>query len=172
MPHPTSPGSVSSLSLGTPVILPLALGRVATLATSRLLKVVGLGATAAAQRVRLVATLTKGWRSLRHLASTGEAKETGREGGLILSQTKLNVSVCVRARASQSTHGDQGITFFLRFISCMWVHYSCLLTHQKRASDPVTDGCEPPCGCWELNSSPLEEQSVLLTTKPSLQFRG
>ncbi|KRY65434.1 hypothetical protein T4D_8955 [Trichinella pseudospiralis] len=21
------------------------------------------------------------------------------------------------------------------------------------------DGCEPPCGCWELNSGPLEEQS-------------
>jgi hypothetical protein len=32
-----------------------------------------------------------------------------------------------------------------------------------------TDGCEPPCGCWELNSGPLEEQSVLLTTEPSLQ---
>jgi hypothetical protein len=24
------------------------------------------------------------------------------------------------------------------------------------------DGCEPPCGCWDLNSGPLEEQSVLL----------
>jgi hypothetical protein len=23
-------------------------------------------------------------------------------------------------------------------------------------------GCEPPCGCWDLNSGPLEEQSVLL----------
>ena len=44
----------------TVLTLPLALGRVATFATSRLLKVVGLGATAAAQRVRLVATLTKG----------------------------------------------------------------------------------------------------------------
>lgn len=54
MPHPTSPGSVSPLSLGTPVILSLALGRVATFATGRLLKVVGLGATAAAQRVRLI----------------------------------------------------------------------------------------------------------------------
>jgi hypothetical protein len=31
------------------------------------------------------------------------------------------------------------------------------------------DGCELPCGCWELNSSPLEEPSVLLTTEPSLQ---
>jgi len=34
---------------------------------------------------------------------------------------------------------------------------------------PITDGCEPPCGCWELNSGPLEEQPVLLTTEPSLQ---
>jgi hypothetical protein len=41
--------------------------------------------------------------------------------------------------------------------------------HQRRASDSITDGCEPPCGCWELNSGPLEEQSVLLTTEPSLQ---
>jgi hypothetical protein len=47
--------------------------------------------------------------------------------------------------------------------------YSYFQTHQKRASDLVTDGCEPPCGCWELNSGPLEEESVLLTTKPSLQ---
>ena len=49
------------------------------------------------------------------------------------------------------------------------VHCSCLQTHPKRASDPITDGCEPPCGCWELNSGPLEKQSVLLTTEPPLQ---
>jgi hypothetical protein len=49
----------------------------------------------------------------------------------------------------------------------MWVHCCCLHTHQKRASDSTTDGCEPPCGCWELNSGPLEEQSMLLTSEPS-----
>jgi hypothetical protein len=54
------------------------------------------------------------------------------------------------------------------FILCIRVHYCCLQTHHKRASDPSTDGGEPPC-CWELNSGPLEEQSVLLTTEPSLQ---
>jgi len=54
------------------------------------------------------------------------------------------------------------------FILCLRVHYYSQ-THQKRASDPITDGCEPPCGCWELNSGPLEEQSMLLTTEPSLQ---
>ena len=40
---------------------------------------------------------------------------------------------------------------------------------QKRAPDLITDGCEPPCGCWELNSGPLEEQAMLLTAEPSLQ---
>jgi hypothetical protein len=30
------------------------------------------------------------------------------------------------------------------------------------------DGCEPPCGCWELNSGRLEEQSVLLPAEPSI----
>jgi hypothetical protein len=39
----------------------------------------------------------------------------------------------------------------------------------QRASHLITDGCEPPCGSWELHSGPLEEQSVLLTAEPSLQ---
>jgi predicted membrane protein len=55
--------------------------------------------------------------------------------------------------------------FFLRFIYLfiIYVHCSCLQTLQKRASDLVTDDCEPPCGCWDLNSEPLEEQSGALT---------
>ena len=48
-------------------------------------------------------------------------------------------------------------------------HCLCLQTHQKRASDTFTDGCEPPCSFWEFNTGPLEEQSVLLTTELSLQ---
>ena len=40
---------------------------------------------------------------------------------------------------------------------------------QKRATDLFTDGYEPSCGCWELNSVPLKEQAMLLTTEPSLQ---
>uniref|UniRef100_A0A8C8UBP2 Trypsin 5 n=1 Tax=Peromyscus maniculatus bairdii TaxID=230844 RepID=A0A8C8UBP2_PERMB len=31
------------------------------------------------------------------------------------------------------------------------------------------DGCEPPCSCWELNSGPVEKQSVLLTSESSHQ---
>ena len=51
----------------------------------------------------------------------------------------------------------------------MYIHCSYLQTPQKRASDLITDGCKPPCGPWDLNSGPLEEQSVLLTAEPSLQ---
>jgi hypothetical protein len=38
------------------------------------------------------------------------------------------------------------------------------------ASDLITDGCEQPCSCWDLNSGPSKEQSVLLTAEPSLQL--
>ena len=56
------------------------------------------------------------------------------------------------------------------FTLCVKVHCNSLQTHQKRASDPITDGCESRCGCWKLNLGPLEEQSVLLTSEPSLQL--
>jgi hypothetical protein len=39
----------------------------------------------------------------------------------------------------------------------------------KRVSDLIMDGCEPPCGCWNLNSGRSEEQSVLLSAEPSHQ---
>jgi hypothetical protein len=31
------------------------------------------------------------------------------------------------------------------------------------------DGCEPPCGCWDLNTWLLVEQSVFLTAELSYQ---
>jgi hypothetical protein len=60
------------------------------------------------------------------------------------------------------------------FILCILM--LCLPTYQKRESNPITDGCEPPCSCWGLNSGPLEEQPVLLTSEiflqpPSLLFK-
>ena len=58
--------------------------------------------------------------------------------------------------------------FMYSFIYLLYVSIlSSLRTHQKRASNLITDGCEPPCSCWDLNSGPLEEQSVLLTAEPS-----
>ena len=61
MLHSTSLCGISSFSFSysTPLILSLLLGRVATLATGQLQKVVGFRATAAAQRVRLILTLSK-----------------------------------------------------------------------------------------------------------------
>ena len=38
-------------------------------------------------------------------------------------------------------------------------------TGQKRVPDIIIDSY----GCWELNSGPLGEQTVLLTSEPSLQ---
>ena len=51
------------------------------------------------------------------------------------------------------------------------VHCCSLQTHQKSVVDIITSGCEPPCGCWDLNSGPSEKQSVLLTAEPSHQPR-
>jgi hypothetical protein len=52
---------------------------------------------------------------------------------------------------------------------CLHVH---LFEGARSPGTEVTDSCELPCGCWELNLGPLEEQPVLLTMEPSLQLRG
>jgi hypothetical protein len=52
---------------------------------------------------------------------------------------------------------------FLKYYYYLYEYTIALFKHTRRvvsASDPITDGCEPPCGCSELNSGPLEEQSV------------
>lgn len=54
VPYPASPSGIASFSLGTPVILLLVLGRVATLAAGGLLQVVDLGASAATQHMHLL----------------------------------------------------------------------------------------------------------------------
>jgi hypothetical protein len=53
---------------------------------------------------------------------------------------------------------------YLLCVQCLPV---CIPAGQKTTSDFITDGCEPPCGCWELNSGLLEEQPVLLSAEPS-----
>jgi hypothetical protein len=54
-----------------------------------------------------------------------------------------------------------------------WVSHVCLHGGQKRAANPLEleleNGCELPCGYWESNLSPLEEQPVLLAAEQSLQ---
>lgn len=61
------------------------------------------------------------------------------------------------------------IFIFLRFIYYVdSVLPACMPAALKRAPDLIIDGSEPPCGCWRLNSGPLEEQSVLYS-EPSPQ---
>ena len=60
--------------------------------------------------------------------------------------------------------------FIYLFIYLVFIDlHECIYAGQKRAPDLIIGGYEPPCGCWELNSGPLEEQPVLLTSEPSLQ---
>jgi hypothetical protein len=56
--------------------------------------------------------------------------------------------------------------FFFFNLYLMYMNFisACIPTCQN----PITDGCEPPCGCQELNSGPLEEQPVPLTAEPTL----
>lgn len=56
-------------------------------------------------------------------------------------------------------------------MSVYCVYAWCLLRAKKGIGSPrtgVMNGCEAPRGCWELNLGPLQEQGVLLTTKPPL----
>ena len=56
---------------------------------------------------------------------------------------------------------------------CVWV-FTCICVsvhhvHTVAEEDPLeleSHGCEPPCGCWKLNPSPLQEQPVLFTSEP------
>ena len=51
----------------------------------------------------------------------------------------------------------------------MYTIFCLYVCRPEKGTRLITDGCEPPCGCWEMNSGPLEEQAMLLTTEPSFQ---
>lgn len=70
----------------------------------------------------------------------------------------------------------------LIFTSCVCVFYVsvyalCACLVPMEAERKVLDflilsySSESLCGCWDLNSSPLQEQPMLLTAEPSLQPR-
>ena len=89
--------------------------------------------------------------------------------GFALSISVIHLSTC---KHMTTVHGFH---FFLSFFKDLFIYYVynilplCMLAGQKRAPDLFIDGCEPPCGCWEMNSGPLEEQAMLLTSEPSFQ---
>jgi hypothetical protein len=72
------------------------------------------------------------------------------------------------ARATQRNTVSKKPNIYIIYYVYNVLPAACILASQKRALDLIIDGYEPPCGCWDLTSGPLEEQSVLLTAKPSL----
>jgi hypothetical protein len=84
------------------------------------------------------------------------------------------VCVCVRERERERERE------FEIFILCVYVYLSvCMCTTFGKDSkevrrgieslgNRVTQTCELPYGCWEVNLSPLQEKQVLLTVEPSL----
>jgi hypothetical protein len=72
-----------------------------------------------------------------------------------------SISVCMYVMHICTMHVHIYMYICYLFNVCEYTIAPFLQTHLKGASDPITDGCEPPCGCWELNSGPLKEQSVL-----------
>jgi hypothetical protein len=60
--------------------------------------------------------------------------------------------------------------FFKIYLFIICVYTVAVFRHSRKGNQIfVKDGCELPCGCWDLNSGPLEEPSVLLTAEPSHQ---
>ena len=65
--------------------------------------------------------------------------------------------------------------FFFKkiFTSLLSIQYSfCVYAYwPEETQDLITDGCnEAPWFCQEMNSWPLEEQVILLTSEPSIQL--
>jgi hypothetical protein len=77
---------------------------------------------------------------------------------------EIQIPLSVEFPVDEQFQPSQAVVIIWRVSTC-----HCLQTHQRRESNLLIDGSEPPCGCWELNSGPLEEQSVFLTFEPSLQ---
>ena len=86
----------------------------------------------------------------------------------IFSSQTLNFIITWSFNSPVQSPQRISLLFKYLFILYMWVLCFCLQAQQERTLDPITESCEPLCGCWELNSDPLEEQSVLLTTEPSI----
>lgn len=72
------------------------------------------------------------------------------------------------------------LLFYFYICGCFVYMYVCgpclclVFVEVRRGSQfpetGVTDSCKFPCRSWELNLGPSKEQSLLLTTGPSLQL--
>lgn len=93
-------------------------------------------------------------------------------GFLLRSGESYLGSSCLLSRLSKNWAFPQPfIDMYIRLYTCyadMHVHAWCPC---RRGSDSLElNGCEPQCGCWELNLDFLKERHVLLILEPSLQL--
>ena len=100
--------------------------------------------------------------------STWEAETGGSEfeTSLVYRNLPASASQVLRLKACTTTARHEYL-FKINLYVCMYEYSACTPACQKRSSDHI-DGCKQPCGCWELNTGSLEEQSMLLTAEPSL----
>ena len=61
------------------------------------------------------------------------------------------------------------VFFFKIYLLIICKYTVAVFRHTRRGHEISLHDCKPPCGCWDLNSGPPEEQLVLLTVEPSLQ---
>ena len=97
----------------------------------------------------LVEEMPHSWISWRHFLNRGS----------FLSDDSSCVKLMPNQQTSQYRYQHQRMD-----------QVTCLCEDVRSPGIGVKDGCEPPCGCRELNPGPLEEQPVLLTAEPSLQL--
>jgi hypothetical protein len=70
---------------------------------------------------------------------------------------RVNTTLLIITLKAYSLYLKKKKDLFMR----MSALFACMPARQKRTSDPIINGFELPCGCWELNSGPVEEQQVL-----------
>lgn len=81
-----------------------------------------------------------------------------------LKTIDICVYVCGRVRACMCVYV---------FLNVLFVHHMHAVYQRTERGNwipktGVTKSCELSCGCWEVSTGPLDEQSVLLTTEKSL----
>ena len=47
---------------------------------------------------------------------------------------------------------------------------ACIPACPKKALDPITNDCEPPCGCWRLNSGRVDNALNYCAISPALNM--
>jgi hypothetical protein len=95
----------------------------------------------------------------------------------LLANLHCNESLVWFEATTQQMGVGGGQLFFLMIylFLCTLVFYLHVCQYEEAGfpGTGLTDSCKLPCGCWELNLSPLKDQPMpILTMEPSRQTLG